>query len=328
MTPYYEVSVDGTNINNRIGKRIVSVSMTDKRGFESDSCEIVVDDTKSDERVKFPRTKAKISITLGYRETVAVITGEYVVDGYSFDGPSYKLTIRGKSANQSKASNLKLRKTRSWHDTTLGEVIRQIATETGLQATVSPALANRTQASLQQSNESSQHFLTRLAQKNSAFFKVSHDRLIFMEQGKAETVSGKNMPAITIKAADGDVIEFDHPEAPQYDGVQAEWRDHASGTTQSVQTGAGNRKTLRKLHKSKEEATAAANSEQAAMDQQAETLTMHLALARAGIQAESRLNPNGYHPEIDGDKWVCTGVTTSYNEGGLIQTVEAERPIK
>ncbi len=327
MTPIYEISVDGTNINRKLESRGISITVTDERGFESDTCEITVDDTNVANRVKFPPTKAKISIKLGYKEKGNVLTGDFVVDGYSHSGAPGRLTIRGKAATQTVTSGLKLRKTRSWHNTLIGVIVTQIAAENGLESAITPAIAAKQLKSVQQSNESSQHFLTRLAERNGAFFKISHDKLLFIQRGKSETVSGKALPSITINRSDGDAHDFDHPEAPKFEGVQAEYRDHKKAKVESVAVGDGNKKTLRKTYKSAEEAKDAAEAEQAKMEQAAETLTLNLAVARAGIAVEGRLNVKGFHPQIDGDAWVVVSVTTTLDDGGLIQSVRAERKI-
>ena len=328
MTPIYEISVDGTNINSKLESRGIAITVTDERGFESDTCEITVDDTNAANRVKFPPTKAKISIKLGYKGSGYVLTGVFVVDGYSHNGAPDQLTIRGKAATQTVTSGLKLRKTRSWHDTTIGAIVSEIAKENGLEAAITPAIASKQLKSVQQSNESSQHFLTRLAERNGAFFKISHDKLLFIQRGKSETVSGKALPLITINRSDGDTHDFDHPEAPKFDGVQAEYRDHSKAKTESVTVGGdGNKKTLRKTYKSAEEAQNAAEAEQEKMEQSAETLTLNLAVARAGITVEGKLNVQGFHTQIDGDTWVVVSVTTTLNDSGLTQSVRAERKI-
>ena len=327
MTPTYEVSVDGTNINSKLDAGGISITVTDERGFESDSCEITIDDTSRTQRVQFPPTKAKISIKLGYKETGNVLTGEFIVDGYSHSGAPDQLTIRGKSATQVVTSGLKLRKTRSWKNTTIGAIINQIASENGLEAAITPAIAEKSQKSVQQSNESSQHFLTRLAERNGAFFKISHGKLLFMQRGKSETVSGNPLPPVLIDRKDGDTHDFDHPEKPKFEGVQAEYRATSKAKTESVAVGDGNLKTLRKTYKSADEATDAAEAEQAKMEQSAETITLNLAFARAGVQTEGKLTLTGFHPQIDGDAWICASVTTTLGDSGLIQSIRAERKI-
>lgn len=327
MTPTYELSVAGTNINPKAGPRIVSIRVTDERGLESDTVEITVDDTDPKERVAFPATGAKISVKLGYKETGMVLTGEYTVDAFSHSGAPDQLVIRGKAASQVVSSGLKTRKTTSWHDTTLGAVLGDIASRNGLTPAISPALAGIALKSTHQSNESDQHYCTRLAKQHKAFFKVAQGRLVFAEQGKSQTVSGKPLPAVTINRTDGDAHSFEHPERPKHEGTQAAYHDPKSGETKTVETGTGNKKTLRKTYKSEEDAKAAVESDQEKTEQAAQTLNLALALARPDIQAETPLTATGFHPQIDGSNWVVKSVTTELGDNGLVQSVVAERPL-
>ena len=327
MTPIFELSVAGTNINPKAGPRILSIRVTDERGLESDTVEITVDDTDPKERVAFPATGAKISVKLGYEETGMVLTGEYTVDAFTHSGAPDQLTIRGKAATQTVNSGLKIRKTDSWHDTTLGAVLSAVASSSGLQPAISPALAGIAVKSLHQGNESDQHFCTRLAKQHKAFFKVAQGKLIFAESGKSQTVSGKPLPGVTIKRSDGDGHTFEHPERPEHEGTQAAYHDTATGKTKTAETGKGNKKTLRKTYKSKEDAQAAVDSDQSKTEQAAKNLTLALALARPDIQAETPLTVTGFHPQIDGGGWVVKSVTTELGDGGLIQSVQAERPL-
>lgn len=64
--------------------RIVSIDLTDKRGFEADELTIELDDY--DGAVAIPNTGSKITLHLGYQETGIVDKGEYLFSEFTHTG--------------------------------------------------------------------------------------------------------------------------------------------------------------------------------------------------------------------------------------------------
>ena len=77
ITPAFRVQVEGSDITSRIADRLLDLTLTDHAGIESDSVEIRLDD--AGHVIEFPRTGAKLSVSLGYRESELEKMGLFVV---------------------------------------------------------------------------------------------------------------------------------------------------------------------------------------------------------------------------------------------------------
>lgn len=111
----------------------------------------------------------------------------------------------------------------SYHDTTLGTVVEQIATRNTLTASVTRELAAINLAHIDQSQESDAKFLTRLATRNGAEVSIKAGKLLFLKAGNGTTASGKPIPAMTIERRDGDRHQFAIADRGAYTGVTAKW---------------------------------------------------------------------------------------------------------
>ncbi|MEG8025131.1 hypothetical protein QP162_13195 [Sphingomonas aurantiaca] len=90
--------------------------------------DLVIDDT--DGAVALPPTGAKIHVWLGWKQgsdvTLGLVDkGWFIVDEVAHGGPPDLITIRARSADFT--SDLKTRREKSWHGTTLGAIVTEIA---------------------------------------------------------------------------------------------------------------------------------------------------------------------------------------------------------
>lgn len=64
-----------------LNRRVMSLSMTDNRGFEADQVFISVDDT--DGEVQLPKRGTKLAVSMGWKGEALIYKGLYIVDEIS-----------------------------------------------------------------------------------------------------------------------------------------------------------------------------------------------------------------------------------------------------
>ncbi|MBP8219411.1 MAG: phage late control D family protein, partial [Aeromonas sp.] len=217
--PTYQVLVDGKDISAAIRPRLMSMTITDNRGFTADTIEITLDD--SDGQLDMPRRGATLRALIGWQGSALVDKGTYKIDEVEHSGAPDVLTLRGKSADLSGEMN-KLRE-RSWHYETVGAIVDVLATRYGLVPTVGDVFKGMMIDHIDQTNESDLAFLTRLATEQDAIATVKSGRLMFIKAGQGTTASGQPLPAITITRQDGDQHRFSVADRDAYTGVTAYW---------------------------------------------------------------------------------------------------------
>lgn len=228
--PVYHVSVrpkDGEqkNITTLISSRLISLTHTDNRGFEADTLDISLDD--SDNALSLPSRGAVLTFAIGYADTPLTNKGEFIVDTVTHEGAPDTLHITAQSADV--VGLAKERKERSFHDKTIGEIVKLIATDLKLKPVVSEAFANVKIAHKDQTNEGDLNFLTRLAEEFDAIATVKSERLLFVERGKGLTASGQAIPPFILTRKSGDSHSFTINEGENYKAVKAYWHDKATG---------------------------------------------------------------------------------------------------
>lgn len=223
--PAYELSVDGQDITADLAGRLISLTLTDNRGFEADQIDLTLDD--ADGRLDLPPRGAKLTLALGWAGAALVDKGSYTVDEIEHCGAPDQLTLRARSADL--RSGLTTAMERSFHGQTLGVIVRTIAAENGLEAVVSPALDGIDAGHVDQTNESSANLLTRLAGENDAIATVKSGKLLFVAAGLAHSAGGKPLPGVVIVRADGDRHRFNLAEREAYSAVKASYYDLHNG---------------------------------------------------------------------------------------------------
>ena len=219
--PVVRISVDGRNLDNILRQRLISLDHTDNRGFEADTVEIALDD--SDGALELPPRGAVVTVAFGWANTGVVGKGSYTVDEVGHDGTPDVLTIRAKSADL--RAGLSTQRERSWHATTLGAIVRTIASENDLVPQIPAALAGMAIDHIDQTNESAANLLTRLAERYDAIATVKDGRLLFIPAGGGVTASGKPIPPVVINRRSGDRHSFNIADRASYSAVRATYND-------------------------------------------------------------------------------------------------------
>ena len=195
MHPRVEITVDGVPVAGQFYERLISVTVTDEEGLKSDTVDIELNDGPPN-FLALPRKGAVISVKMGYGNNL-VSKGQFTADKISLDCLPYKMSISGKAADL-RSGKLKERQERAWDKAKLGDIIAEIAGESGLAPAVDGELAGHSYDWIGQQDETNIHFLRRLADRHNALFAIKQGRLLFARRGSGLSASGSSLGSIIL----------------------------------------------------------------------------------------------------------------------------------
>jgi phage protein D len=325
--PDYRITIGGEDITPKVRPRLVSLRISEKRGGEADQLDLVLDD--ADGKLALPKKGALIRVRLGWAQGAdvrpgLVDKGSFKVDEVEWGGEPDKITIRGRSADLT--DKFRVRQERSWRDTTLGAIVREIAGANGLEPKIDAKLAAITISVLAQHNESDMALLRRLGRQHDAVATVKDGKLIFSPIGKGATASGRALPGLTIKRSDGSGPSYRELDRGGSAGVEARWHDQGTGTRKTVKAGGGTGKPrrLRRVFHSEADARAAANAANGRTKRGAAEFGFTLAYGRADIYPERAVTLSGFKPEADAKTWLIAELTHELDKQGYRNTLKLE----
>ncbi|CND11275.1 phage late control D family protein [Yersinia pseudotuberculosis] len=345
--PDYSISVDGIDKTGGIKKRLMSLTLTDNRGFEADQLDIEFDD--ADGKVELPRRGAKIAVSLGWKGAALIDKGTFTVDEIEHSGAPDKLTVRARSADFRETLNI--RRDQSYHKTTIGGIIKTVAERNKLAPTLNKTMSDLAVDHIDQTNESDGNFITRLAKQYGAIAAVKNGNLLFIRQGQSKTASGKPIPMMTIIRSLGDGHQFSMADRGAYTGVIANWlntrtaekpvvkvkRKRKRKTTSTAKPKEPEEKQgeyligtdenvliLRTTYASKNNAQRAAKSNWERLQRGAAKFSIQLAKGRADLYPEVPVKVTGFKKQIDEADWTLVTVTHSVSDSGFTTALELE----
>lgn len=311
-------SIFGDLANGGAGGVLVSLTVTDEAGTKSDTLELEIDDR---EGFKAPPKGAEIQAWLGYEPT-PVYMGRFKVDEWTKRGPVRTLRVSAKAAEMT--SEIRAAKSRSFDGKTVGEIATQIAGENGLQATVAPSIASQTIPHIDQQNESDLGFLSRLAGRAGAVFKLADGKVLFSERGSGQLASGNEKPTIGLTppmVSDWDATSADRGE---YGAVACSYMDHDQGKRVTVTEGSGKPKHRdRRLYGSKEEAEAAAKAQLGDLTRGKVSFSTN-GPGLPSVFAEAKIDAQGFDADVDGE-FLIKSVNHTLDSGGYRTSIQMER---
>jgi hypothetical protein len=339
----YSIILDGQDLgeperdlSGAIGPRLISLSIAEKRGGEADQLDVVIHD--HDGTMALPAEGARLRVSLGWTAGAdvplgLVDKGSFTVDEVEYSGPPDIITIRARSADF--ASAYRVRRERSHRQTTLGAVIRRIASENGLEARISADLAGIQIPVLAQDQKSDMALVHELGRQHDAIATVKAKRLIFSRIGSGTTATGRAIPAGTITRGENDRFSYRRVERAQYDGVEARWHDQDNAKRETVKVAAptaagggpsrgrrGDRevKRLPKVYHSEASARSAADAESRRSKRAGAEMDYDLASGRPDLFPDRPIRVTGFKPEIDAKSWLIAEATHTLDAGGGLKT--------
>lgn len=360
LTPQAELTIDGRRFGTQAMSRIISISLTDKRGFEADELTIELDD--HDGTIAIPKTGSKITLKLGYQETGLVEKGEYLVSEFTASGSPDRLSITARAADL--AETLAEQVEKSWHKKTLYEIIETISKKHGYPYKIAERYKQEKIAHIDQTNESDASFMSRLAEQYDAIATIKNGKLLFIPAGESQTASGQPIPPTIITRASGDSHSFTYSSTNSYQAVRAYYTDKKTGqkkevivnkdnaypnkkTTQQTKTVKGKTfkakkkendnqkvntdgqkiKTLRHLYATESGAWSGARGAFKKIQRGVAEFSITLAVGRPDLYPETPAIVKGFKPEIDAEAWLITEVSHKIDSGGYTASIQFEARI-
>jgi len=342
-TPDFQILVNGNDISPKVKSRLMSLRLTDNRGFEADTVEVQLDD--ADGELAMPPKGASMQVRIGWKGSALVDKGTYTIDELEHSGPPDSLTIRGKSADM--RGTLQQSREQSYHQQNISSIIDVIAARHQLKAKISDKLKAEVIEHIDQANESDANFLTRLAEQFDAIATVKNGNLLFLQAGQSNTASGMALEGIEITRQSGDSHHFGVADRDAYSGVVAYWQNDKSAKRQTVKAkkpkeanpddvkvivgekeimvgSNDNVKTLRHIYANKQNAERAARAMWDKLQRGVATFTITLAMGRPELFPEQPVSVSGFKPPIDNSAWILTRVEHNINDMGYTTGIELE----
>ncbi|HEE9992216.1 TPA: phage late control D family protein [Citrobacter braakii] len=344
-SPAFSIVIEGKDVTTVLDNRLMSLTLTDNRGFEADQLDLELDD--ADGLIALPRRGAVIQLALGWKGQPLFLKGAFTVDEIEHSGAPDRLTIRARSADFRETLNT--RREESWHQTTVGEVVKEIAARHNLKMALGKDLTDKALDHLDQTNESDASFLMKLARQYGAIASVKDGNLLFIRQGQGRTASGKPLPVITITRKAGDGHRFTLADRGAYTGVIASWlhtREPRKKETTSVKR--RRKKTtipkepeakqgdylvgtdenvlvLNRTYANRSNAERAAKMQWERLQRGVASFSLQLAEGRADLYTEMPVKVTGFKQPIDDAEWTITTLTHSVSpDNGFTTSMELE----
>lgn len=343
-SPSFSIKM-GDKVLKELADRVLSLSLTDNRGFEADQLTLELDDSAGD--VALPGRGVELSLWLGWLGEALIFKGVYTVDEVAHGGPPDRITVTARSADFREEFNVK--REVSWHDVTVERVVSAIANRYGLKAQISDILMNIDIDHADQTQESDMSFLTRMAEMLGAIATVKNGSLLFIVPGGGFTASGKPIPLIEITRSSGDRHRFRIADRDSYTGVRAYWLDLNFGKKKKVSVkrrastkkadksssregdyieGAdGNVFIMRKTFQSEDAARRAAAAKWQQLQRGAAEFSITLARGRAELYPEMHATVTGFKPDIDAQDWIISKVEHDVDGNGFTTQLNFEAKI-
>lgn len=333
MRPAFRIYADSVEITEAVKDRLLEMVVIDEAGLQSDELRLTLDDRRRDDGAvaELPQIGTVLKAYMGYQETSLVEMGTYIVDEIELRSPPATMCVSAKAADM--PSKFRSPKTKSWHDTTIGDIVSTIAADHGYTPCVDPDLAGIAIHHIDQTQESDMSFLTRLASQHDAVAKPMDGKIVFAKTGSGKSVSGKNLPTITLSPTD--LCQWSYKrsarkpggqdetkEAPKKGGTRAFWWDYAAGKRQVVEVGDPPYEEIKYIHATEKEARDAATKRKKQGDRREAELSFSLP-GDPGIAAESRLVVD-LRPGIQA-KWRIKHVEHRLGTNGYTCQVECEK---
>lgn len=329
-----------------LDEKLISLELTDNRGFNADELTISVDDSQGD--IALPPRGAELSVSLGWQGEPLIYKGIYIVDEVSHSGPPDRIDITARSADFRDEFNVK--REVSWHDVTVERIVSAIAHRYKLKPIISEQLMNAEIDHADQTQESDMSFLTRMADILGAIATVKNGCLLFILPGGGVSANGKALPEFAITRSSGDRHSFRIADRDAYTGVQAYWLDLDFGKKKKVTVRKrkkttekkprsssregdyiagedGNVFVLRTTYSSEIAAQRAAAAKWQQLQRGAAEFNLTLSYGRADLYPEMHGTVTGFKEAIDNQDWIIAKATHSIDDNGFQTRLELEAKI-
>ena len=315
----------GADLADMINPRLVRLSLSERREAEADELELVLHNT--DGKLAIPEAGRVLTLALGWQSgddvpLGLVDKGRFTVDEVGEEGPPDVVIVRARSADLT--GLLRQRRTKSWKQTTLGAILADIASRHDHTAKVAQQLASHPIAAIEQEGKSDMVFVRDLGRRFDAIATWKDGKLVFLPIGASATASGASLAGATLAKTDGWRWTFNQADREAYDGATAQWQDQDAGRRRTIREGGDNRRKLKRVYSSEEEARQAAKAATSRAGRSPYRFTYELAIADPALQPDMRVGLEGWGDRVAQVQWLIKSIETHFGAYGLKQNIEME----
>lgn len=325
------IRIDGKDISSAVLPRLLDLTITDKAGASSDTCDLKLDDT--DGQILLPRDGVKIEVRLGDASGVQVVFTGTVDEPRSSRTRSEGQTISISAKGIDSKGKAKQPQEKHWDDASLGDVMSEAASDAGIGSfRVDPDLAKIRRPYWAMQNESFLHFAERIAREVGGTFKVQGSAGIMVKRSGGRSASGSALPAF--QAKDGvNLIGWDIAPTlgrPRFKKVKVRHYDKKTAVTKTETVDIGDDETdaeytTRYSSADEDEAKALAGSAKTESERTrgGGTVTVN---GSADPQPECEVVISGARPGIDGSYRIETVTHTFSTGAGWTTQLDLKQP--
>jgi hypothetical protein len=321
--PWFQVWADGADFTAAVQRGLISLTVTDVAGEESDTVSITVADPEG--AIEPPRKGALIKVAMGWQDGPRASMGLFIADTPKLSGWPQKVSILGRAADQ--RETLKQHRIQGWEKRTVGAIAAEIAGRNGLTPAVSSELASKFVPFIAQSEESDQHFMRRLAARHGGISTVKEGRLIVVKRGGGKSAGGSAVPPVIITGTsqvEGYACTL--PDRPAFKKVVATWADRENARRPEVDVPAGDvggDYVIREPFATEAEAREAAQAKSEELKRSTGDLSMTL-IGDPTIRAEAPLIVSGVRSGVDGG-WSIQKAGHTIDGSGFRTRISADK---
>jgi len=234
--PNFKLEANGKDVTEIIRANLISLSFDDKEGSKSDEISFSVSGIYAK-----PVFGDSLKLWLGYGDDL-YLCGSFSVQTASRDYKNQTTEVRATAVNF--ASPQKIKKRRSWENTTVFEIAKKIAGENKLAVKTSGQDQNI--ASVLQNDAGDLDFLYGLCFDYGFIMAVKNNTIVIAakdakgdETQTSNTPKNESLPAFTLNLAELYSLEITEANRNSYGAIIVEWQDVEAGKTKSIKVGSG-----------------------------------------------------------------------------------------
>jgi len=322
------------DITGVISERLVSLSVKDNEGQQTDSVTIVLEN--ADGRLVTPEPGVRLRVFMGYTGHALRNMGDYTVSTVRESATPTQIEITAGAAvfatdNAEGALPLNHIQSRSWEaGMTVADLVRTIAAEHSLEPYTGKRAAAIVLPHLDQTDESDINFLTRLAERYNCNVKAGFGKLVFSHAQDVRATDAPNSALAPVNISKSQVTSYDYTRSARndYRSAYASWNDLDAALLKTVWAGKENDRPA--IHAggnyaTAAEALAAAESKLLNIRRTGTNLRITMpAPADLPFYAEgSIIAAEDFGEKIKG-LWKLTSVEWSLSDSGLSVTLQSE----
>ncbi|MGY6703165.1 phage late control D family protein [Roseinatronobacter sp.] len=323
----WKVFIDGRDMSAAMRPFLTDITVTDKDGTASDSCQLSFDDAEG--QVLLPRDGAAVQVYLQGASIFQGKTDSVRSSGSRGGGRMLEVTAKGMDVKGDAKTGQR------WHmdDASLQDVLGKAARRAGLSGVVvDPAIASIVRDYWSPDGASFVAWGQTLARELGATFKIRGDMAVLVRRGQGASVSGVPMP--TVRGEVGrNVITWDISPITsrgKFKTVKVRYFDRASATfkIKEVQTGIADAVAVNDARTSavdEEQATSIAEGGKAESEREGGEGSVELDLT-VDAQAEGTFVLSGARPGVDGSYRIVGVTHRASRNGGSTTSLELKQP--